>query len=75
MWDIANAQTRFLLSRMWKAFSERTKRQILCENEGCKVIFVKYPDKHDIAELFFKPSSNKKTIMKIEKTPIKIQYR
>jgi ribosomal protein L37AE/L43A len=50
-----------------------TKGKYYCENESCKVIFVKYPYNPDIAEIFFKPSTSKKTIEKIEKTPIQIQ--
>ncbi|MEX2738314.1 MAG: hypothetical protein Q6356_004505 [Candidatus Wukongarchaeota archaeon] len=51
-----------------------SKGKYYCENEGCQVIFVKYPYNPDIAEVFFKPSTSKKTIMKIEKTPIQIHY-
>jgi len=58
-----------------KSLSKKAKKgKYYCENEGCKVIFVKYPYNPDIAEIFFKPSTDKKTIIKIEKTPIQIQY-
>jgi ribosomal protein L37AE/L43A len=51
-----------------------SKGKYYCENEGCKVIFVKYPYNPDIAEIFFKPSTSKKTIKKIEETPIQTHY-
>jgi ribosomal protein L37AE/L43A len=58
-----------------KPLAKKAKKgKYYCENEGCQVIFVKYPYNPDIVEIFFKPSTKKKTAMKIEKTPIQIQY-
>ena len=34
-----------------------------CENESCNVVFVKYPNKPDITEKFFKPSKSKKKLL------------
>jgi len=51
-----------------------TKGKYCCESESCKVIFVKYPYTPDITEIFFKPLTSKKTITKIEKTPIQTHY-
>ena len=50
------------------------KGKYYCETEGCQVIFVKYPYDPDIAEIFFKPTTDRKTIMKIEKNPIQMLY-
>jgi len=58
-----------------KPLAKRTgKGKYYCENEGCQVIFVKYPYNPEIAEIFFKPSTSKKTIRKIEETHIQTNY-
>jgi len=57
-----------------KPLTKRTKGRYYCENESCNVVLVKYPNNPDNTEIFFKPSTSKKTIMKIEKTPIQIRY-
>ena len=58
-----------------KLLSKKAKKgKYYCETESCKVIFVKYPYNPEIAEIFYKSSTDKKTIMKIEKTPIQIQH-
>lgn len=58
-----------------KPLAEKTKKgKYYCESESCQVIFVKRPYNPNITEIFFKSSTEKKIINRIEKTAIKIQY-
>jgi len=51
-----------------------SKGKYYCENDGCKVIFVQRPYNPQIMKIFYKPSTSKKTMGRIEKTPIQIHY-
>jgi ribosomal protein L37AE/L43A len=49
-----------------------SKGRYYCENDGCPVIFVRYPHNLAIRSIVYKPSASEDAIRKIEKTHARI---
>jgi len=55
-----------------KPLTRGPKGKYYCKKDSCKVIYVQRPHNPHITKIFYKPSTSKTTINRIEKTFIKI---